>query len=118
MLSTKACSIPVSARDSLAISYQLPAFERVLDEEEGDEPKIIRSDPNASMTGATKEISISLVMVTSRKSPLTIHLDTTLPLIQLLSVICFDWTTRERGLRGWRIPIRRKEFDLDLGGKR
>jgi len=51
-LSIHSCSTPSSASDSRAISYQL--LDAARDALELDDPKIMRSKPNASMTGATK----------------------------------------------------------------
>jgi len=110
--------MPVSARDSLAISYQSPALDLIF-EENGEDPKMSRSDPNASITGATK------IYILSRRlndalmdNPLTIHLDATLPFVQLLCIDGFNWTAREGRLRGRGIPIWWEELDVDLSDER
>lgn len=59
--STKSCSMPSSARDSLAISYQSPTLEGPREEEDGDDPKIIRWYPKASITGPTMMASQRLI---------------------------------------------------------
>lgn len=46
--------MPSSARDSLAISYQSPTLEGPREDGDGDDPKIIRWYPKASITGPTE----------------------------------------------------------------
>ena len=48
-----------SVSDSLAISYQSPALEGPLDDDEGEDPKMIRWYPNASITGDTGDMDKS-----------------------------------------------------------
>jgi hypothetical protein len=109
--------MPVSARDSLAISYQSPALDLIFDEV-GEDPKMSRSDPNASITGATVIYIISPLNNASMDNPLTIHFDATLPFVQLLCINSFNWTAREGRLRGRGIPIWWEELDINLSNER
>lgn len=77
-LSIHSCSTPSSASDSRAISYQL--LDVACDALELDDPKIMRSKPNASMTGATK-CSHQILYHPRHIYPSTptVHLDPALP---------------------------------------
>ncbi len=109
--------MPVSARDSLAISYQSPALDLIF-EEDGEDPKMSRSDPNASITGATVMYIISSLNDALIDNPLTIHLNATLPFVQLLCINSFNRTAREGRLRGRGIPIWGEELDINLSNER
>lgn len=85
--SIASCSTPNSAKDSRAISYQSPALELAFEAEECDDPKIIRSYPNASNTGPTITIpdQISDFPNLNRRL-LTVHLDSPFPFLLLLAL--------------------------------
>lgn len=51
--SMSSCSVPSSANDSRASSYQSPALDVAPDDGEGEEPNRMRSYPNASSAGPT-----------------------------------------------------------------
>jgi hypothetical protein len=80
----------------------------------------MRSDPNASMTGATERSQVSIWIPCSPKVLvlLTIHIDATLPFLQLLRIICLDGTAGERRLGRGRIPIRWEKLDINLRNER
>ena len=61
--------MPSSANDSRASSYQSPALDLAGDDGEGDDPKRIRSYPNASSAGPTSRHTRSVNLPVIMKRP-------------------------------------------------